>query len=73
MSFHSRKRNREGLRSAGAADASNQAVGRTDARGRWNGSKSRAVSGGAMPRLASVVLAIIVVALLTFGLHVLFR
>jgi hypothetical protein len=26
-----------------------------------------------MPRLASVVLAIIVVALLTFGLHVLFR
>jgi hypothetical protein len=73
MSFHSRKRNREGLRSARAADPNSHVIGRTEARGRWDASRSRPAPGGGMPRFASVLLAIMVVVLLTLGLHVLFR
>ena len=73
MSFHSRKRNRQGIRSVGSAHASGHATGRLDAGARWDASGSRASMGSAMPRLASVLLAIVVVALLTIGLHVLFQ
>ncbi len=73
MSFRSRKRNRKGGRRAGFAHANGRAIGRTNAAARWDVSASRASSGGTMPRLGSVLLAIVVVALLTVGLHVLFQ
>ncbi len=73
MSFHARKRNREGIRSADSTHAGGHATGRTDAGARWDVSASRAATGGTMPRLGAVLLAVVVVALLTIGLHVLFQ
>ena len=73
MSFHSRKRNREGVRGAGSTHPSGHDIGRTHAGARWDVSASRASSGRTMPRLGAVLLAIVVVALLTMGLHVLFQ
>jgi hypothetical protein len=73
MSFHSRKRNRQGIRSAGSLHAGGHATGRADAGARWDTSGTRASTGGTMPRLGSVLLAIVVVAVLTIGLHVLFQ
>jgi hypothetical protein len=73
MSFHSHKRNRQGIRRADSVHAQGDATGRMDARARWDASGFRASTGSAMPRLGSVLLAIAVVALLTIGLHVLFQ
>jgi hypothetical protein len=73
MSFHSRKRNREGVRGAGSTHPGGHDIGRTNAGARWDVSASRASSGRTMPRLGAVLLAIVVVALLTMGLHVLFQ
>jgi hypothetical protein len=74
MSFHTRKRNREGIRRADSTLAGDSPVtGRTDAGARWDASASRAAASGTMPRLGAVLLAIVVVALLTVGLHVLFQ
>jgi hypothetical protein len=47
--------------------------GRSNARAYWNGSAHRAATGGTTPRIGSVLLAVLVVALLTMGLHVLFQ
>jgi hypothetical protein len=72
MSFRLRKRYRRGGRRVAPVRAAGQSLGRTDAALRW-GSSSRAASRRAMPRLGSVLLALVVVALLTVGLHVLFQ
>lgn len=40
---------------------------------RWDGAHPGRPLGGTMPRFASVLLAIVVVTVLTVGLHVLFR
>jgi hypothetical protein len=71
MSFHARRRNHEGIRNADSSRAGGNATGRMGAR--WDGSVSRASTGGTMPRLGAVLLAFVVVALLTIGLHVLFQ
>lgn len=73
MSFDSRKRNREGVRGAGSTHPSGHDIGRTHAGARWDLSATRASSGRTMPRIGAVLLAIVVVALLTMGLHVLFQ
>lgn len=73
MSFRSRKRNREGIRSANSIHAGGHPTGRIDAVTRWDVPPSRASAGGTTPRLGAVLLAIAVVALLTIGLHVLFQ
>lgn len=73
MSFHSRKQNREGVRGAGSTHPSGHDIGKTRAGARWGVSASRASSDRTMPRLGAVLLAIVVVALLTMGLHVLFQ
>jgi hypothetical protein len=73
MSFRSRKRIREGIRSANSIHAGGHPTGRMDADTRWDVAASRASAGGTMPRLGAVLLAIAVVALLTIGLHVLFQ
>jgi hypothetical protein len=73
MSFLSRKRNREGVRGAGSTHPSAHDIRRTHAGARWDVSASRASSSRTMPRLGAVLLAIVVVALLTMGLHVLFQ
>jgi hypothetical protein len=73
MSFHSRKRNRDVVRNAGSTHPNGHATGRMDAGARWDVSATRASKGGSMPRLGAVLLAIVVVALLTIGLHVLFQ
>jgi hypothetical protein len=72
MSFRLRKRNHRGGRRAAPVRVAGHSLGRTDAALR-RGSSSRAVSGRALPRLGSVLLALVVVALLTVGLHVLFQ
>jgi hypothetical protein len=71
MSFHAGRRNRKANRSADASRAGGHATGRTGAR--WDGVGFRASTGGTMPRLGAVLLAFVVVALLTIGLHVLFQ
>lgn len=73
MNFHARKRNREGIRRAGSTHAGSRANGRTVASARRDVSPSRGATGGTMPRLGAVLLAIAVVAMLTIGLHVLFQ
>jgi hypothetical protein len=73
MGFHARRRNGEGIRSADSTLAGDHASGRTDAGARWDVAASRAATGGATPRLGAVLLAVVVVALLTIGLHVLFQ
>ena len=76
MSYRSRRRNRDGNRRAGAMHAEHpagRASGRMGAQVRWDGSGPRASTAGTMPRLGAVLLAILVVALLTIGLHVLFQ
>jgi hypothetical protein len=72
MSFRSRRRNRREGRGVGNARGGSHAIGKSDAAGRWNTS-TRIDSGRTMPRLGPVLLAIVVVGLLTAGLHVLFQ
>jgi hypothetical protein len=72
MSFRLRTR-KSGGRRADATHAVDQSRVKMDTALRWGVSASRASSGGAMPRLGSVLLALVVVALLTIGLHVLFQ
>jgi hypothetical protein len=74
MSFHARKRSREGIQNADPAHASGHATGGRLAGARWDVSASpRTATGGTMPRLSAVLLALLVVALLVIGLHVLFQ
>jgi hypothetical protein len=73
MNFHARKRDRGGTRSVVSAHVSGRATGRTGDSVRWDPASSRAATGGTMPRIGAVLLAVIVVALLTIGLHVLFQ
>jgi hypothetical protein len=73
MSLHARQRNREGIGSADSTHAAGHATGRTVAGARWDVASSRTATGSTMPRLGAVLLAIMVVALLTIGLHVLFQ
>lgn len=72
MSFRLRKRNRRGGRRAAPVRDAGHSLRRADAMLRW-GAPSRTASGPSMPRLGSVLMAIIIVALLTYGLSVLFQ
>jgi hypothetical protein len=72
MSFRLRKRNRRGGRRATPARDAGLSLRRADAMLRW-GAPSRTASGPSMPRLGPLLLALIVVALLTYGLSVLFQ
>ena len=74
MGLHARDRIGENQTPGSMSRSARDAIGRTDAGARWDVSASRrASSGGAMPRLGAVLLAVAVVALLTVGLHVLFQ
>jgi hypothetical protein len=71
MGSRLRKRNRRGrggvlLRAAAGNPRRNPAP-------RWAVSTPHGASHGAMPRAGAVLLAIVVVTLLTFGLHMLFQ
>ena len=72
MGLHAREPPPADTRRVNADHAERRRFGRTDAGARWDVSASRA-SSGAMPRLGALALAIVVVALLTIGLHVLFQ
>jgi hypothetical protein len=72
MSFRLRKRNRSRNRRPGAVRDAGHSIGRTDAALRW-GVSYRAASSRAAPRFGALLLGIVVVALLTVGLHVLFQ
>jgi hypothetical protein len=72
MSFRLRKRNRRGVRRAGPVRAAGRPLGKTAALRSW-GVSSPVATHRATPRLGSLLLAILVVALLTAGLHVLFQ
>jgi hypothetical protein len=73
MSFHSRKRNRAGMRRRASTFAGGHAIGSIGSGARRDASPTRASTAGTMPRLGSVLLAVVVVALLTIGLHMLFQ
>ena len=74
MGLHSRDRIGENNAGGGTSRSGRDTLGRTNPGVRWDVSASRrASSGGAMPRLGAVLLAVAVVALLTVGLHVLFQ
>jgi hypothetical protein len=72
MSFRLRKRNGRGGKRAALARAPTDSFGRTDATSRWE-VPSRVSSRREMPRLGPVLLAIVVVTVLTFGLHMLYQ
>jgi hypothetical protein len=73
MSFHLRKRSRKGGRYLDPIRVSRGALGSTDVSLRWCSSQARAATRGAIPRYGSVLLALVVVALLIAGLHLLFQ
>ena len=73
MGLHSRDRIGENNAGGGTSRSGRDTLGRTNPGVRWDVSASRASSGGATPRLGALLLAVVVVALLTVGLHVLFQ
>ena len=73
MGLHARDRIGENQTPGSMSRSARDAIGRTDAGARWDVSASRASSGSATPRLGALLLAVVVVALLTVGLHVLFQ
>ena len=73
MGLHARDRIGENQTPGSMSRSARDAIGRTDAGARWDVSASGASSGGATPRLGALLLAVVVVALLTVGLHVLFQ
>jgi len=72
MSLRLRKRIRGRHRRPDTVRDAGYSIGRTNAALRW-GVSYRAASSRAAPRLGALLLAIIVVGLLTAGLHVLFQ
>jgi hypothetical protein len=73
MGLPSRDRIGENNAGGGMSRSERDAVARTDGGARRDVAPSRTAAGGTMPRLGAVLLAILVVALLTIGLHVLFQ
>jgi len=72
MSLRFRRRNRKAGKRADPVRGADMSLGRTDASLRWDHT-GHGTARQSMPRLGSVLLALVVVALLTAGIHVLFQ
>jgi hypothetical protein len=74
MSIRLRKRNRRGGRRADdPVREPGDSLRKTDAAARWDFPTSRVAKPRAMPRLISFLFAIVVVTVLTVGLHMLYQ